>query len=551
MKLKTYFGTVSFLFFFTAPFLFASGSWYGEVALSDNVVPVDCSLTATIINLSYTPSDPDIQQELNEGKATINCSYTWTFSPGGQVESGQGTYSCTGKFATASSTLNDKTVSVNVSVEIIYTADSSVIDSDSYNFSANLTTFTISLSANPTTICAGGDDLEICKSEITATTTPALAGLTITFNIIGNNLEISLNNGSLNSSNAVTNQNGKAIVTLTSSSYSSNPEEDPPVNFKVTVKAEYENWEDTVEIKYNPPDGDLSIFLDPEGEPLDYLIADGESEAGNRLTVKCESTTPATPIPGHTINWQFRFWTIETLEGASQEEYGRSFFDLDDDERKNLFTITPATYPWGTGMSPYGSITSSSITNSSGIASSIYTAGTVAGIIEIGAADTHIYPIWRGSWITDKIMFWRKKRGDQKLNIRVWTDFTDTEIKDYLKNPFLEIFPSSRFEWVSSKFTTFGVNEFNVNNDYGAGWTTGHMASYNGRNIKVYWYKIESTYWDQQKERCGYTAAHEIGHVVSEHHSNCLMVNTPTDLPDNCQSFCDSCRNKFKKLYGE
>ncbi len=247
MKFKTHINTVCVSFFLTAPFLFANGTWSGEVVLSDNVVPVNSSLAATV-NAQYTPFDTDIQQELTEGKATINCLYTWTFSPGGQVESGQGTSSCTGKFTTASSTLNDKTVSVNVSAEIIYIEDSSVIDSDSHNFYANLTAFTISLSANPTTICAGGDNLDICKSEIIATTTPSLVGLTITFNIIGNNLEISLNNGSLNSSNAVTNQNGKAIVTLTSSSYSSNSEEDPPVDFKVTIEAKYKTAENTIDI---------------------------------------------------------------------------------------------------------------------------------------------------------------------------------------------------------------------------------------------------------------------------------------------------------------
>jgi len=539
MKLKTYFRTVFLLFFFTVSLLFASGSWQGEVSLSDNSVPVDSSLVASIINLQYIPSDPVIKQELDDGKATISYEYVWTFSPGGQIESGQGTSSCKGKFTTTSSTLDDKTVSVNVTVKVIYLENSSVVDSDSHNFYAHLTVFTISISANHETICAGGDGLEICKTELVAKFTPDLEGKTIDFTIVENNLGESLDNGTLSASSALTDENGEAMVTLTSSSYSSNSDEDPPVDFKVMIEAKYKSITDTVEIQYMPSEGVLNIFLDPNTEtPLEYLIADGESQAKNKIHISYDGEN----IPEHTINWSFRFWTFDTL--------GEDFFDLTPEEQESVLNTASPDYE-GTGTSPYGSITSSSETNSSGIASSTYTAGTVAGIIEFVAADTHINPIWRGSWITNRIIFWRKKQGKEKLKLRVWTDFIDTEIKNYLRNPFLEFFSSSRFEWVFSKFTTFGVNKFNVNNDCGAGWATGHMASYNSQNIKVYWYKIESSYWEQQKKRCGYTAAHEIGHVMSSHHSNCLMVSTPTDLLDNCQSFCVSCRNKFKKLYGE
>jgi N-acetylmuramoyl-L-alanine amidase len=147
MRPKIFFITICFLLFLTAAFLVASGSWQGEVSLSDNAVPVNCSLTATIINLQYIPSDPEIKQELDDGKATINYEYVWTFSPGGQIESGQGTPSCTGKFTTVSSAVNDKTVSVNVTAEVIYLEDSSVVDSDSHNFSANLTVFDVEIKA--------------------------------------------------------------------------------------------------------------------------------------------------------------------------------------------------------------------------------------------------------------------------------------------------------------------------------------------------------------------------------------------------------------------
>ena len=545
MKIKTYFRTVFLLFFFTTSFLFASGSWYGEVSLSDNSVPVDSSLVASIINLQYIPSDPVIKQELDDGKATISYEYVWTFSPGGQIESGQGTSSCKGKFITTSSTLDDKTVSVNVTVKVIYLEDSSVVESDSHNFYANLTVFTISISANPETICAGGDDLEICKTELVDKITPDLEGKTIDFTIVENNLGESLDNGTLSASSALTDENGEAMVTLTSSSYSSNSDEDPPVDFKVMVEAKYKSITDTVEIQYIPSDGVLNIFLDPNTEtPLEYLIADGESQAKNKIHISYDGEN----IPEHAINWSFRFWTFDTL--------GENFFDLTSEEQESVLNTASPDYE-GTGASPYGSITSSSETNSSGIDSSTYTAGTVAGIIEIGAIDTHIYSIWRGSFWAKLLSFFKRPKREV-LILRVYNNIDGT--KTYLKNHF-SFLPEQRYD--DSATVQFDLPErgkYNVKSKEGGpplllNQVWGQVVGKHG-TCWVYTNVINHWYQTRRMERYAHTAAHEMGHSISTHGSFgdtiekiCVMYQDSAALESGTENFCGTCQqNWFKEL---
>jgi len=181
--------TVFLSLFLPFSFLFGSGSWQGEVILSDDAVPINTSITATITNLDYTPTNPTAIQELEDGKATITYEYFWTFSPGGMIESGQTSSGCTGKFTTISSSVNDKTINVNVTAKVIYTETGEIVETDTHNFSANLTVFTISISADPEIVCVGGPttpDLDICKSEITATTVPVIKGINISFQIVGN-----------------------------------------------------------------------------------------------------------------------------------------------------------------------------------------------------------------------------------------------------------------------------------------------------------------------------------------------------------------------------
>jgi len=139
--------TFFLLLFLPICFLFGSGSWDGEVILSEDAVPINTSITATIINLNYTPTDPTAIQELEDGKATIEYEYCWTFSAGGIIESGQTSYCCTGKFSTISSSVGDKTVKVEVTAKVIYTESGQVVDTDSHNFSANLTVFKIEIKA--------------------------------------------------------------------------------------------------------------------------------------------------------------------------------------------------------------------------------------------------------------------------------------------------------------------------------------------------------------------------------------------------------------------
>ncbi|NLB78492.1 MAG: hypothetical protein GX796_06520, partial [Clostridiaceae bacterium] len=493
--------------------LFASGSWYGEVSLSDNVIPVDSSLTATT-NAHYIPSDPAIQQELNEGKATISYEYVWTFSPGGQIENGQGTSLCKGKFTTVSSTLNDKTVSVNVTAEVIYLEDSLVVDSDSHNFYANLTVFrpnivvgelgedteeepgayipkggnktcslqlegflpdettitlscnnpgkvslwdgetkktfpygcsvsalpknlmlkgentsdkikditltlttskggsdsavatvfSVNLSANSSTVCAGGDDLDICRTNVHISTTPVISGLPVSLSLInkvtdsadGTKYEnVATLPGSANLTNLVTDATGSETVLYTSGMDASN-NPDTGLLLDIGIKAICDSTEmDTQWIRITPPDETLAAFLDPEAEEpkpkLEFLWADGESQALNRYIVKYNST----PIPGHVISWKFKFWTLQTLNEAAlemtqNEEEPRFFDELTEEELDYLLDNCEPDYD-GTGPSDYGQIESSSETDSNGIAESTYTAGFEAGLLEIIAENNNIY----------------------------------------------------------------------------------------------------------------------------------------------------------------
>jgi len=127
------------LLFLPICFLFGSGSWDGEVILSDDAVPINTPITATITNLNYTPTDPTAIQELEDGKATITYEYFWTFSPGGIIESGQTSYCCTGKFSTASSSVGDKTIKVEVTAKVIYTESEEVVETDSNTKSKTVT----------------------------------------------------------------------------------------------------------------------------------------------------------------------------------------------------------------------------------------------------------------------------------------------------------------------------------------------------------------------------------------------------------------------------
>ncbi|HOK56834.1 MAG TPA: hypothetical protein PKV21_05025 [bacterium] len=161
----------------------------------------------------------------------------------------------------------------------------------------------------------------------------------------------------------------------------------------------------------------LDIFLDPETEePLDYLIADGESQALNKVKIQYNST----PLPNHTISWKFKFWKYDTIlitmDSSAQIIYNKSLWDLEDEEWEGVFNLSfefaDPDYE-GTSDIQYGSITPTSQTNQNGIATSIFTAGTEAGFIEIWVCDNDFRIVERGSF---HIRFpWRKgEKGQQK-----------------------------------------------------------------------------------------------------------------------------------------
>ena len=101
----------------------------------------------------------------------------------------------------------------------------------------------------------------------------------------------------------------------------------------------------------------------------------------NRLVLTYWDTT----IPGHVINWVFKFWTMSSLNAAA----GGDFESLSDTEKEAIFVNTAPNYT-GNGPSDYGSLTSSSSTDSCGVAESIYTSGWEEGYIEIGFTDSKI-----------------------------------------------------------------------------------------------------------------------------------------------------------------
>ena len=126
--------------------------------------------------------------------------------------------------------------------------------------------------------------------------------------------------------------------------------------------------------------------LDPKiDEPVEYIIADGESQAKNKVKISYNNT----PLPNHTINWKFKFWTWNTLDDGAMTEYGLFFDQLDIDQQEYIFSHYGPDYE-GTGPSDFGEIEPNSTTDSSGIARSIYTIGVEGGYIEINATDHNI-----------------------------------------------------------------------------------------------------------------------------------------------------------------
>jgi len=80
--------------------------------------------------------------------------------------------------------------------------------------------------------------------------------------------------------------------------------------------------------------------------------------------------------------------------------------------REEIFNTTKPDYE-GTDSPIYGSITPVSQTDSSGIAKSIYTAGTEPGFIEFWYEERSIKESKRGCWLLDWLL---RKRERKKKN---------------------------------------------------------------------------------------------------------------------------------------
>jgi len=123
------------------------------------------------------------------------------------------------------------------------------------------------------------------------------------------------------------------------------------------------------------------------------------------------------------------------------------------------------------------------------------------------------------------------------------------DINNNIRDSF-SIIPDARFEWVYTKFTKCNKNEFNIINTDEVG-IPGEMGKYEGNAAcKVNYNKIVNSYSNRYSERAGRTGAHEVGHKASSHHSNCTMDPYITDLPDNCEHFCNSCKKVWNKILG-
>jgi hypothetical protein len=132
--------------------------------------------------------------------------------------------------------------------------------------------------------------------------------------------------------------------------------------------------------------------LDPNNptQRLDELT-EGDT-ALNRLKVTAYEKSP---LSGHTIEWKFKFWTMDTLDDYAFVEYGVYWEDLDVDEQVYIFNNHAPDYE-GNGPSVYGQLTpSSDVTDSEGLSESLYTAGSECGYVEIYAIDTKINVLLR------------------------------------------------------------------------------------------------------------------------------------------------------------
>ena len=135
------------LTFFLSSLAFPDGTWNGGISVNKDKVVAGGSVTATV-SATYQPDDPDIQQEIEEGEATIEYEYFWTSS--GEIISGGGieNTTCTVQFSSPSSSVNSDWIKCEVVAKVIYTdqeGNKSQVDSSSITYEARITVFKVEI----------------------------------------------------------------------------------------------------------------------------------------------------------------------------------------------------------------------------------------------------------------------------------------------------------------------------------------------------------------------------------------------------------------------
>lgn len=304
--------------------------------------------------------DPEIQEELDDGEATLKEEYSWSYAPA-QLVSGGGPQDdwVTIRYNDADGGQHH-TVSVSYTVTVTYADDTS--DSASAGDSIQVWVKQVAVGAerNKDTICAGGVDSSPHQATITATVTgkggQPLSGKTVTFSLTNSDGSYP---ASIDPQQATTDASGKATTTLTSSQ---------KIGVTATVKATCQNVEaETDPITMAKAQGTWEI--DPQ-----VLIADGESTADVSLTLEHAGEA----VDGHSISWRiFKVW-----DGSGNEVY----------------TADPE---WGS-KAGYGSIAAGpNTTDGTGTAATIYTVGTEAGTIWFEGQDTTVVENSPASYVND------------------------------------------------------------------------------------------------------------------------------------------------------
>jgi hypothetical protein len=214
---------------------------------------------------------------------------------------------------------------------------------------ANVTVGTFSLTPQSPAICAGGVATPIHQTLLTAVLTDysgnPQAGQQITFET---------SDGTVNPASAVTDSNGTATTTLTSSSQASDPNANPPVTYQATVTALASSQSAQAKVEFQPPQITLTA------QPPVILL----TQTSNLVV---QLTWNQQPVPEHTITYSIT-----------------GIWDLDGNQ---LYPNTQGTMPAG-----YGSVQGpSQTTDSTGTATAQYLPGTNYGTVEITAADTSVF----------------------------------------------------------------------------------------------------------------------------------------------------------------